>query len=82
MLEIIHRAKYYGLVRLQEIVEKFGFLLDTEELCFKTETNYLKERCEKFGESYSCEVNKQKLYEDILDFIMPYQKNINSRRNT
>ena len=55
-------------VRLQEIDEKFGFLLDMEGLCFKAETSYLKERCEKFGEAYSCDVDGQELYEEILDF--------------
>ena len=55
-------------VCLQEIDGKFGFLLDMEGLCFKAETSYLKERCEKFGEAYSCDVDGQELYEKILDF--------------
>lgn len=54
--------------RLQEIDDKFGFLLDMEWLSFKAETSYLKERCEKFGEAYSCDVDGQELYEEILDF--------------
>ena len=57
-------------VRLQEIDEKFGFLLDVEGLCFKAEIIYLKERCENFGEAYSCDVDGQELYEEILDFRM------------
>lgn len=30
-----------------------------ERLCFKAETSFLKERWEKFGEAYSCDVDGQ-----------------------
>ncbi|XP_071051135.1 zinc finger MYM-type protein 1-like [Onthophagus taurus] len=68
-------------VRIQEIDEKFGFLLDMEGLCFKAETSYLKEPCEKFGKAYSCDLDGQELYEEVLDFRMlltSYTKKISS----
>ncbi|XP_065662954.1 uncharacterized protein LOC136085562 [Hydra vulgaris] len=57
-------------VRLMEIDEKFGFLLDMEELCFNTEIKYLKDQCKKFGKVYSSDVDGRELYEEILDCRM------------
>ena len=57
-------------VRLMEIDEKFGFLLDVEGLCFTTEINHLKDQLKKFGEVYSSDVDGRELYEEILDCRM------------
>ena len=57
-------------VRLMEIDEKFGFLLDVEGLCFNTDINHLKDQFKKFGEVYSSDVDGRELYKEILDCRM------------
>ena len=57
-------------VRLMEINEKFGFLLDVEGLCFNTEINHLKDQFKKYGEVYSSDMDGRELYEQILDCRM------------
>ena len=49
---------------------KFGFLLDVEGLYYGVAavTNDLKNKCENFGELYSSDVDRQQLYQDILEY--------------
>ena len=49
---------------------KFGFLLDVEGLCYDTDSNDLKKKCENLGEFCSSDVDGQQLYEEILDCRM------------
>lgn len=55
---------------LQDADSKFGFLLDVNALCYGVDNSDLKKKCRSLGESYSCDIDKQQLYEEILDCRM------------
>ena len=48
---------------LHDTDTKFGFLFDIEGLCYGTDSNDLKKKCENLGELFSSDVDVQELYE-------------------
>ena len=69
-LNRLHREMDERFARLQDTDTKFGFLLDVMRLCYGTNGNDLKKKCENLGELYSSDVDGQQLYEEILDCRM------------
>ncbi|XP_022237284.1 uncharacterized protein LOC106478051 [Limulus polyphemus] len=69
-LDCLHREIDESFARLHDTDAKFGFLLDVEGLCYGVDSNDLKKKCENFGELYSSDVDRQQLYEEILDCRM------------
>lgn len=55
-------------MRLNDVDEKFGFLLNVEELL--ADTSKWKEQCREFGVFYSTDVNSEDLHQEIIDCKM------------
>ncbi|XP_022239273.1 uncharacterized protein LOC111085357 [Limulus polyphemus] len=68
--DCLHREMDKRFARLHDTDAKFGFLLDVEGLCYATDSNDLKKKCENLSKLYSSDVDGQQLYEEILDCIM------------
>lgn len=66
-LDRLHREMDERFIRLHDIDAKFGFLLDVERLCYDADSNNLKMKCENLSDFYSCDIDGQQLYEEILD---------------
>ncbi len=78
-LDSLHREMDERFARLHDTDAKFGFLLDVEGLCYGTDSNDLKKKCENLGELYSSDVDGQQLYEEILDCRMLLSSRANMR---
>ena len=69
-LDRLHIEMDERFALLQDADSKFGFLLDVNTLCYGVENINLKNMCTSLGESYSCDINGEQLYEEILDCRM------------
>ncbi|KAJ6668573.1 hypothetical protein lerEdw1_012055 [Lerista edwardsae] len=69
-LDRLHRELDEIFTRLHNTDTKFGFLLDTNGLCYSDEKVNLKNNCETFTQFYSCDVDGEQLYEEIMDCRM------------
>ena len=56
--------------RLPDEDFKFGFLLNTEELCYGYENTNLRNKCIQLGKVYKSKFDGEHLYEEILDCRM------------
>lgn len=57
--------------RLFDIDEKFGWLLDVNELCYGSQTDdFLREKCDKLAEVYNTDINGKELRAEIADCQM------------
>ena len=63
--EMDHRFK-----RLHDEDFKFGFLLNTEELCYGNKNTNLHSKCIQLGKVYKSDFDGEHLYEEILDCRM------------
>ncbi|XP_072115804.1 uncharacterized protein [Mobula birostris] len=66
-LDCLHKEIDERFTCLHNTDAKFGFLLDVEGLCYGTDSNDLKKKCENLGELFSSDVDGQQIYEEILD---------------
>ncbi|XP_067134988.1 uncharacterized protein [Centruroides vittatus] len=69
---------------LHETNARFGFLLDVKTLCYGTDNcDNLKKKCKEFGDFYGCNVNREQLYEEILDvrMLISTRKNVNIKKS-
>ena len=58
-------------IRLLDLDDKFGFLLDVEKLCYAEVSDYdLQKKCANLGEVYISDINVKELYEEIIDCRM------------
>ena len=58
-------------IRLLDLDDKFGFLLDVEKLCNAEVSDYdLQKQCANLGEVYISDINGKELYEEIIDCRM------------
>ena len=58
-------------IRLLDLGDKFGFLLDVEKLCYAEVSDYdLQKKCANLGEVYISDINGIELYEEIIDCRM------------
>ncbi|KAJ6660909.1 hypothetical protein lerEdw1_017066 [Lerista edwardsae] len=73
-LDHLHREMDERFTHLHDDDTKFGFLLDTEGLCYSDENVNLKNNCETFTQFYSSDVDGEQLYEEILDCRMLISK--------
>lgn len=69
-LDRLYKEMDARFARLYDTDIKFGFLLDVKGLCYDADTNDLKIKCENLGKFYSCDIDGQQLYEEILDCRM------------
>ena len=69
-LDRLHREMDERFARLTDTDMKFGFLLDVDGLCHDPDRDDLRKKCNILGEFYSCDVDRQQLYEEIIDCRM------------
>ncbi|XP_026828169.1 uncharacterized protein LOC113562587 [Ooceraea biroi] len=69
-LDRLHVEMDERFTLLQDADSKFGFPLDVNALCYDVDNSDLKNKCRNLGESYSCDIDGQQLYEEILDCRM------------